>query len=202
MLFRKTPLFCVWDYPSTNTQRPCGSTRMLWSIVGSCVVYLSLPPLRVVWYSDVFHWFFFVSYWAPTVYVLCIGDAVKSTQCAEAFTIKFYGSHEITVQAYVWKISFWVSKRSSGICFLLNKNINKNPPCQPNLFLKKWHEKQFNFFWGLRYDCNICLYESNLSQCMRFPTMWYVRPSKPQISLRIRAVWSEPLLVAWLFCDC
>ena len=27
-----------------------------------------------------------------------------------------------------------------------------------------------------------------LSQCMRFPTMWYVRPAKPQISLRIRAV--------------
>ena len=37
---------------------------------------------------------------------------------------------------------------------------------------------------------------------MRFPTMWYVRPAKPQISLRIRAVWSEPLLVAWVFYDC
>ena len=36
----------------------------------------------------------------------------------------------------------------------------------------------------------------NLSQCMRFPTMWYVRPAKPKISLRIRAVRSEPLLVA------
>ena len=35
-----------------------------------------------------------------------------------------------------------------------------------------------------------------------FPTMWYVRPTKHQISLRIRAVWSEPLLVAWLFYDC
>ena len=28
----------------------------------------------------------------------------------------------------------------------------------------------------------------NLSGDMRFPTMWYVRPAKPQISLRIRAV--------------
>ena len=26
-----------------------------------------------------------------------------------------------------------------------------------------------------------------------------MRPAKPQISLRIRAVWSEPLLVAWIF---
>ena len=28
----------------------------------------------------------------------------------------------------------------------------------------------------------------NNSQCMRFPTMWYVRPAKAQISLRICAV--------------
>ena len=27
---------------------------------------------------------------------------------------------------------------------------------------------------------------------MGFPTMWYVRPAMPQISLRICAVWSEP----------
>ena len=42
----------------------------------------------------------------------------------------------------------------------------------------------------------------HLSRCMIFPTMWYVRPAKPQISLRIHAVWSEPLLVAWVFFDC
>ena len=34
-----------------------------------------------------------------------------------------------------------------------------------------------------------------------FPTMWYVRPAKPHISLHIHAVWSEPLLVAWVFYD-
>ena len=37
---------------------------------------------------------------------------------------------------------------------------------------------------------------------MRFPTMWYAQPAKPQISLRIRADWSEPLLVAWMFYYC
>ena len=41
-----------------------------------------------------------------------------------------------------------------------------------------------------------------MSRDMRFPTMWYVRPVKPQISLRIRAVWSESLLVAWIFYEC
>ena len=32
--------------------------------------------------------------------------------------------------------------------------------------------------------------------------MWYVRPAKPQISLCIGAVWSEPLLFAWVFYEC
>ena len=41
-----------------------------------------------------------------------------------------------------------------------------------------------------------------MSRDMRFPTMWYVRPAKTQISLRIHAVWSEPLLVAWIFSEC
>ena len=44
------------------------------------------------------------------------------------------------------------------------------------------------------------LYE--MSQCMGFPTMRYVRPAKAEISLHIRAVWSEPLLAAWIFCEC
>ena len=38
-----------------------------------------------------------------------------------------------------------------------------------------------------------------LSHGTWFPTMWYVRLAKPQISLCIRTVWSEPLLAACLF---
>ena len=37
---------------------------------------------------------------------------------------------------------------------------------------------------------------------MGFPTKWYVRPARAQTSLRIRAVWSERLLVAWIFYEC
>ena len=40
------------------------------------------------------------------------------------------------------------------------------------------------------------------SRDMRFPKIWYVRPAKAQTSLRIRAVWSELLLVAWIFYEC
>ena len=36
---------------------------------------------------------------------------------------------------------------------------------------------------------------------MKFPPMWYMWPAKAQTSLRIRAVWSEPLLVIWIFSD-
>ena len=57
-------------------------------------------------------------------------------------------------------------------------------------------------------DLNLKKYSQLILQCIemsrnvRFPTMWYVRPAKAQTSLRIRAVWSEPLLVAWIFYDC
>ena len=43
---------------------------------------------------------------------------------------------------------------------------------------------------------------ASLSRDMRCPTMWYVRPAMAQTSLRISAVWSEPLLVAKAFYDC
>ena len=42
----------------------------------------------------------------------------------------------------------------------------------------------------------------HLSRNMRFLTLWYVGPRTAQTSLRIPAVWSEPLLVAWVFYDC
>ena len=60
--------------------------------------------------------------------------------------------------------------------------------------------------YGVRYprrvfenDFSLLVY---MSRDMRFPRMWYVRPAKPQISLGICAVWSEPLLVAWISYDC
>ena len=40
-----------------------------------------------------------------------------------------------------------------------------------------------------------------MSHHMRFPTMWYERPAKAQTSLRIWAVWSEPLLVTRILYD-
>ena len=51
---------------------------------------------------------------------------------------------------------------------------------------------------------NLLLHNSfpYLSRDMRFLRMRYVRPAKPQTSLRIRAVWSEPLLVACVFYEC
>ena len=42
---------------------------------------------------------------------------------------------------------------------------------------------------------NLSGVQEHLSRNMRFPTMWYVRQANVQTSLRIRAVWSEPLLV-------
>ena len=71
-----------------------------------------------------------------------------------------------------------------------------------NLSLGAWEQQRR---WSARADSDqglcISLIGKNMSCGMRFPTMWYVRPAKPQISLRILAVQSEPLLVAWIFYD-
>ena len=41
----------------------------------------------------------------------------------------------------------------------------------------KVHTRQYHYYSFMRFY--------NMSQCMRFPTMWYVQPAKPQISLRL-----------------
>ena len=41
---------------------------------------------------------------------------------------------------------------------------------------------------GINYFIFHLTQNKHVSRYMRFPTMWYVRPAKPQISLRIRAV--------------
>ena len=61
----------------------------------------------------------------------------------------------------------------------------------------------FRTFGGVYATRSLGVYTSlNMSCDTRFPTMWYVRTAKAQTSLRIRAVWSEPLLVAWIFYEC
>ena len=58
--------------------------------------------------------------------------------------------------------------------------------------VREKHIKIFQFF----LNCNVQIYRS---RNIRFLTMWY---AKAQISLHICAVWSEPLLVAWIFYEC
>ena len=53
----------------------------------------------------------------------------------------------------------------------------------------------FLFVHGLN---RFCLNMAQLSQVMRKCVLWYMRTTKVQISLRIRAVWSAPLLFAVL----
>ena len=53
------------------------------------------------------------------------------------------------------------------------------------------HRQNYNGMRGGRQNIlntNVTRAEGNMSHDMRFPTMWYVRPAKPQISLRIHAV--------------
>ena len=85
-----------------------------------------------------------------------------------------------------WTKHVWFSYTKSEIC---QNNLARNQTTDLKILLNK-----LNCPWLALYQC--C--QNQKSRGMRFPTMWYVRPAKPQISLRICAVWSEPLLVAWI----
>ena len=75
-----------------------------------------------------------------------------------------------------WKMNLYGTKKMGHKIFYHTSNF-----CRTS---QRYHTKQ------------------NLSRHRWFPTMWYVRQAKPQISLCIHTVWSEPLLVAWLFYEC
>ena len=92
--------------------------------------------------------------------------------------------------------------------------LNPCLPHPPGSALGIYKDSMINFFL-LDFPTHIYTYgiihyiylrghllEFQMSSDMRFPSMWYVRTAKPQISLRIRVVWSEPLLVAWIFYEC
>ena len=61
-----------------------------------------------------------------------------------------------------------------------------------------YHPTRYNIV-RTTHLCYFRSYTLQLSHDIRFPTMWYVQPAKAQTSLRICTVWSEPLLVAWIF---
>ena len=86
-------------------------------------------------------------------------------------------------------------------------HVSKRPTFRPmprKYIIEPWHEISNNVVCGTSKASDQPTHMHNLIRAfdMRFPTMWYVGPAKPQISLRICTVWSEPLLVAWIFYEC
>ena len=94
----------------------------------------------------------------------------------------------VKFRIFLHKHAPWINQNLSKFYEIVSK-INYK-------FVSKINYK-FRLIVGLyarKSDFGPC--EQQISHGMRFPTILYVRPAKPQISLRIRAVWSEPLLVA------
>ena len=74
--------------------------------------------------------------------------------------------------------------KNSGLSILLHGVISlPDATSYDKYFYEQWYNSVIMDLWVV-----------SMSHDMRFP-MWYMRPAKPQISLRIRAVWSEHLLV-------
>ena len=95
-------------------------------------------------------------------------------------------------------ISDWCSVRNSfslGLTTINDFHADGLPPCVHEL-IQKVRTVAFVFWWPTVWNFQMSRYMW-FQQC---GTM-YVRPAKSQTSLCIRAVWLEPLLVAWIFYD-
>ena len=107
----------------------------------------------------------------------------------------------------IYSLSAWL--QTTKTCFLVMK-----PKCYSLQILNSEQIKERYFSvitlrsvkiescWDIKGPMHLNVLQYDMSQWMRFPTMWYVLPAKAQISLRIRTVWSEPLLIAWIFYEC
>ena len=80
-------------------------------------------------------------------------------------------------------------------------STSSKPVHRAHTFACNWQPFLNDSAEGRRMTVEIISWSKEQNWAVIFPTMWYVGPAKPQISLRIRAVWSEPLLVTWIFYD-
>ena len=101
---------------------------------------------------------------------------------------------------YIYRTDCFKQLLVSVSCF----KRNKHSVSLKNLIFSNWVTRRLLDWCQAMYVQLITERSTKLSSDMRFLPMWYVQPAKPQISLRIhvRAVWSETLLVAWIFYDC
>ena len=82
---------------------------------------------------------------------------------------------------------FWEGALSRSSRAIISHNFTIHCKITGNVY-RVVHDmcQSFDTFIQVEIICLCDFY--HVSQCMKFPAVWYVRPAKPQISLRIRAV--------------
>ena len=114
--------------------------------------------------------------------------------------------------SYMWTLTLWILCNFSWFCccpFKINlsekslRNTIRVSNCLNPVQDLRSVGPDLGHGPNRAYLYQVCLSRQNLliwlSRDMRFQTMWYARPAKAQTSMRIRKVWSEPLLAAWIF---
>ena len=86
------------------------------------------------------------------------------------------------VKQFISQICTWLNLLTSTQTSYILKNIFKK------LTSKRQHAAPPESKIAKKPLAKIKYLQQNMSRDMRLPTMWYVRPAKPQISLRIHTV--------------
>ena len=171
---------------------------MLWFILSEypldeCSMFGDVVFMRWHKYSQCFDLFFqsILQMSVQCLGMLCLWDAI-STLSALIYSFRVSSRWVF----YVWWCCVYEMASLLSVLWFI---LSEYPPYECSMFgdvvFMRCHQ-------NLVYDDNAGHCRYHMSRNMRFPTMWYVRPAKPQISLRICPVWSEVLQVAWVFYDC
>ena len=139
---------------------------------------------------------------------LIFHTAILEVHSQNLFNIIFqlFQDWKVSILASMFKLPSFKSQIYMGQCRRF-QDLSHQPAAKAQASLHIY--TKYGCRWRLRLEFrSLALQDASawtfkhLCCDMRFSTMWYVRPAKAQTSLRICPVWSEFLLVPWLFFDC
>ena len=132
--------------------------------------------------------FFYAVFYECLVWIYVLSPKGMGTYC--------FGMDSVGVSI---EVAFCLHSNLLSYMYGRSQTILWKPSC--GFLVKQYQFRSAGIWWSLLNRINNFLFtcQIHMSRDMRFPTMWYIRPAKAKTSLRIRTVWSEPLLVAWLF---
>ena len=179
----------VWNF---DIQLACSQGRYSWlfsSLCKLCHLYMSLKPGPTCWGIRVYPWFTAFIYPLYGLSSWCGWRDWKSKSCLRAYPL--LKTHPVSKAMVLLCFVRNQIMIHTGLGVLFTKSLtifdalDSNRLCDNGLI-----------FNPIKIIVDVACFGSSMGQVMRKSVLCHMRTTKVQISLRIRAAWSAPLLFA------